>query len=69
MSVSGTSEFGVDRNIVDFYLKLHLMKGTVGGNAEDSGEIRFGEEGLAVVYCVDAHVGAGVIILSYISNT
>ena len=33
------------------------MKGILGGNAKDSGEIQFGEEGLAVVYRGDAHVG------------
>ena len=50
------------------YLKFNLVKGIVGGNGKDSGEIRFGEEGLAVVYLGDAYVGAGGIILSFIAN-
>ena len=45
------------------------MKGIVGGYSKDSGEVRFGEEGLAVVYLVDAHVGAGGVIISYIANS
>ena len=44
------------------------MKGIVGGNAKNSGEARFGEEGLTVVYLGDANVGAGGIILRYIVN-
>ena len=44
------------------------MKGIVGRNAKDSGEVRFGEEGIAVVYHGDAHVGSGGIIISYIYN-
>ena len=45
------------------------MKGIVGGNAENSGEIRFGEESILVVYRGYDHVGAGGIILSYIYNS
>ena len=44
------------------------MKDIVGRNAKDSGEVRFGEEGVAVVYHGYAHVGAGGIIISYIYN-
>ena len=51
------------------YLKFNLVKGIVGGNGKDSGEIRFGEEGLAVVYRGDTHGGAGGLILSCISNS
>ena len=34
----------------------------------DSGEVRFGEEGLAVVYHGDTHVGVRGIIISCIAN-
>ena len=44
------------------------MKGIVGGNPKNSGEVRFREEGLTVVYLGDANVGAGGIILRYIVN-
>ena len=44
------------------------MKGIVGGNSKDYGEVRFEEEILAVVYRGDVHVGAGGIILSFIAN-
>ena len=43
MNVSGTSNIGVDRNSVAFKFKLHLVKGIVGGDSKDSGEVRFGE--------------------------
>ena len=49
MSVSGTSEVRVEINSVVFYLKLHLVKGIVGDNSEDYGEVWFGEEGITVV--------------------
>ena len=41
------------------------MKGIVGGNAEDYGEIRFGEEVLSIVYRGDTHGGVRRIILIY----
>ena len=44
------------------------MKRIVGGDAEDSGEVHFGEEGLAVIYRGDTHIGAGLTILSYNAN-
>ena len=44
------------------------MKGILGGNAKDYGEVRFGEEVVVVVYHGDSHVGAGGLIISYISN-
>ena len=44
------------------------MKGIVGGNTKDSGDVRFGEEVLQVVYRGDTHGRARGIILSYISN-
>ena len=68
MYVSGTSDVGVDRNSVGFYLKLHLVKVIVVGYAKDSGEVPSREEVLAIFEHGDAHVGSGVIILSYISN-
>ena len=40
------------------------MKGTVGGNAKDYGEVCFGEEGLAVVYHIYTHSGPEGIIIS-----
>ena len=44
------------------------MKGIVGENYEDYGEIRFGEEGIAVVYRGYTHGGVRGIILSYNDN-
>ena len=38
------------------------MKGIVEGNVKDYVEVHFGEDGLAVVYCGYAYVGAGGII-------
>ena len=66
--MSGTYEFRMDRKRNSFYLRLHLVKGIVGRNAEDYGEVRFGEEGLEVVYHGDNHVGTGEKILRYITN-
>ena len=44
------------------------MKGILGGNSEDSGEIWFGEEGLVVFYHGDTHGGVRGIIISCIDN-
>ena len=44
------------------------MKGIVGGNSENSGDIRFGEEGLDLIYHVDTHGGSQEIIIMYIYN-
>ena len=68
MSVSGNSKVGVNRNIIGFYLKLNLVNVVVGGNAEDCGEIHFGEEGIAVVYCGDTHGVVRGINISFIAN-
>ena len=68
MTISGTSEVGVDRNIIDFWCKLHLVKVIIGGNSKNSGEVRFGEEDLAVVYHVDSHVGAGGVIIIFVAD-
>ena len=66
--MSGTSEVVVDRYSVGFQLKLHLVKVILGGNAEDSDEVWFGEECLAVVYHGETHIGSGGVILNYIDN-
>ena len=66
--MSDTSKVIVERMSDGFYLKLNLVKGIVGGNSEDSSEVRFGEEVHAVVYCGDNHVGSGGITLIYIDN-
>ena len=58
----------MNRKSVGFYPKLHLVKVIVGGNAKDSGDIQFWEEGLMVVYRGDTHVGVWGTILSYIAN-
>ena len=42
MYASGTSEVRVDIKSVGFELKLYLVKGIIGGNIENSGESRFG---------------------------
>ena len=68
MSVSGTSDVGLNGKSIGFYIKLHLVKGILGGNAEDSGEIRFGEEGITVVYLEYTNDGVRGKILSYIDN-
>ena len=68
MSMSGTSQNGLNGKRVDFQLKLHLVKGIVGGNSENSGDIRFGEEGLDLIYHVDTHGGSQEIIIMYIYN-
>ena len=44
------------------------MKGTVGENSNDYGEVQFVEEGLTVFYRGYYHGAAGRIILSYIST-
>ena len=49
MYVSGNSKVGVNRNSVGFYLKLHLLKGTVGENCGVSGEVQFGGKDIPVV--------------------
>ena len=68
MYVSGTSDIRVGRNNIGFYLRLNLVKGIVGGNAEDFGEVRSWEEGLVVVYCGDTRGGEGRAIIRYIAN-
>ena len=68
MFVNGTHKVLVNINSVGFYLKLCLVKVGVCGDAEGSGEIQFGEEGLAVVYRGYTHGGVWGIILSYIYN-
>ena len=55
MSMSSTSKVGVNGKRVGFYLKLDLVEGIVGGNAEDFGELYFGEEVPAVFYHGDTH--------------
>ena len=45
-----------------------MVKGIVGGNAENYGEIRFGEEGITVVYHGDTHGRVQGRIIIYISN-
>ena len=40
-----------------------LVEGVLGGNAKDSGDIQFGEEGSAVVYRGNTHNVAWGIIL------
>ena len=47
----------MNRKSIGFYIKLHLVKGIVGENGEDSVEIRFGEEFLVVVYRGDTYGG------------
>ena len=42
MSMSSTSKVGVNGKRVGFYLKLDLVEVIVCGNAEGSGEVRFG---------------------------
>ena len=44
------------------------MKGIIFGNVNDSGDIWFGEEGLAVVYLGNNNGGLGGIIKRYIAN-
>ena len=66
--MNGTSDVGLNVNSIGFQLKLHLVKGIVGGNADDYGDIQFGKEVLAVFYCGDTHGGVWGIILSYIAN-
>ena len=43
MSVSGTFKIRVKRKSVGFFIKLHLVKGIVGGNSKDSSDIWFGK--------------------------
>ena len=68
LSVSGTSEVGMNINSVGFWIKFHLVKFIVGVNANDSGEISFREEGPTVVYRRDTHVGVRGMVLRYITN-
>ena len=68
ISVNGTSKVEVNGESVGFQLKLYLVKGISGGNAECSGEIQFGEEGPAVLYRGDTHGGVWGINLSYVAN-
>ena len=51
-----------------FQIKLHFMQVVVGGNANDSGEIQFGEEGIAVVQRLYTHGRVWVTIIIYIAN-
>ena len=67
--VSGISEVGVNVKSVGFYLNFHFVEGIVGRNAKDSGDIRFGDEGLTVVYRGDNHGWLLGIIISYIANS
>ena len=68
MSVSGTYEVGSNIKSFGFYLKIHLVKGIIGGNAKNSGKIRVGEECLAVIYHGCTHGGLRGKILRYIAN-
>ena len=68
ISMSVTYDVGLDGESIGFYIELNLVKGIIGGNAEDSDEIRFGIEVIVVVYRGDTCVGVRVIILSYIYN-
>ena len=66
MFVNGTHKVLVNINSVGFYLKLCLVKVGVCGDAEGSGEIQFGEEGLAVVYPGYNRGRLRGIVISYI---
>ena len=68
MFVNGTHKVLVNINSVGFYLKLCLVKVGVCGDAEGSGEIQFGEEGLAVVYCGYTPGVLWGMIISYTAN-
>ena len=48
MTVSVTSEDVVNRNSISFWFRLNLVKEILGGDAKDSGEVRFEEEVLLV---------------------